>query len=203
VNNLHMSMEDWKWVPKFFVHPYWLIIRSVGVAAVRFHLYLGKEMVIFFVKQFLESRYYADTAHMVATHHLSSANLGRVQVLTALIKEAALSMGVRWQLWKNGAALHPLGEVSHPIFEQHSGLSTDLSNPTPWQNPAVAWFHLQLRSNLSQISLNWCLQMAKEVSPEPSAASLFEDPAKLERELLEIVNSPFVIAKQRAAGAIG
>jgi hypothetical protein len=201
VTNLQVSMQEWRWYPKYFLHPYFVILRFVAVAAIRFHLYLGKEIVIFFVSQFLESRSYADTMHMVETHHVSSASVGRVQVLSALIKEAALSMGMRWQLWRDGAALHPLGEVMHLVLEQHPNFTADLSFPTPWRNPDVAWGHLQLRSDLSQLSLNWCLQMAKEVSPEPSAASLFDDPAGLERELVEIVNSPYVVAKQRAAGA--
>jgi hypothetical protein len=82
-------------------------------------------------------------------------------------------------------------------------LAFDVSFPSSWRNPHAAWQHLKQRCDLSQLSLNWCLQMAKEVCPEPSARSLFDNPAELEVQLLDIVTSPLVMTNRRATGAAG
>ena len=46
--------------------------------------------------------------------------------------------------------------------------------------------------SLSGVSLEWCRQIALEVSPEPSAALLFEGVAALEARLVDLAKSPFV-----------
>ena len=201
VTNLKMSMDEWRWFSRYFIHPFLIVLRLVAVAAIRFPLYLGKELVTFFVNQFWESRSHADAVQLVEAHQISSSNIGRIEVVSALIKEAALSLGARWKLWRDGQALHPLGEVAHLACDQCHDLVCDRSLAPAWQNPDSAWNYLQLRCNLSHLSLNWCLQMAKEVSPEPNAKSLFDNPAEIEAQLVDIVRSPFVIATQRAEGS--
>jgi hypothetical protein len=203
VTNLKMSMDEWRWFSTHFVHPFLLVVRLVAVAAIRFPLYLGKEFVIFFVDQFWESRSYADAVQLVEAHQISSVSIGRIEVVSALIKEAALSLGLRWNLWRDGQALHPLGEVVHLACDRCHDLVFDQSFASVWGNPDSAWKHLQFRCNLSHLSLNWCLQMAKEVSPEPDARSLFDNPAEIEAQLFDIVTNPFVIVKQQADGAAG
>jgi len=203
VSNLQASLDHWRWFPKYFLHPYFIALRFVPVAAMKFHLYLGKEIVVFLVNQFLESRSYADGMLMMTAHQLSSAHAGRVEVLTGLMKEASLSLGAHFALWNENGSLHPLGDVEHKIREQYTSFTVDVSQPSQWRHPVLAWKHLELRCQLSRLSLQWCLQMAKDVAPAPSALSLFENVAELENQLLEILDKPFVMAKQRAAGEAG
>jgi len=203
VNNLNASMKDWSWFPKWGLHPVFIALRMVGVAAVRFPLYLGKEFVIFFVNQFLETRQHADITNLLEVHRLSSDNVGKVEVISALMKEAALSLGARWQLWQDGTALHPLGEVILAVREQHPSLLLSQTDDWSWRDPHSAWNHLEMRCNLSRVGLNWCLQMAKEVSPAPNAQSLFTHPTEVEQELIEISRITLVMPKRRGTAANG
>src|SRR5271166_2980451 len=92
-----------------------IVLRLVPVAAMKFHLYLGKEIVVFLVNQFLESRSHVDSILGVLAHQLSSAHMRRVEVVSGLIKEATLSLGARYALWNEQGPLHPLGEVGIKI----------------------------------------------------------------------------------------
>ena len=119
VMSLQASIKEWGWMPKHFLHPYYIVLRLVPVAAMKFHLYLGKEIVVFLVNQFLESRSHVDNILGVIAHQLSSAHMRRVEVVSGLIKEATLSLGARYALWNEQGPLHPLGEVGIKIHEQN------------------------------------------------------------------------------------
>jgi hypothetical protein len=203
VLNLQTSMQEWRWISGVVIHPYFLILRLFVVLSLKFHLYLGKEIVVFLVNQFLESRGYADAQHWVNAHSLSSASVGRVEAVSGCIKEAALSLGARFPLGEESGPLHPLAEVVRVLHKEHPELLFDVSQPSPWQHPAAAWQDFELRCQLSGVSLPWCLQTAKHVTPEPSARALFSNAEALENELLDVLKKPYIVAPQNTAGAAG
>jgi hypothetical protein len=193
VTNLNAGMQDWSWLPKWGLHPFLVVLRLVVVAAMRFPLYLGKEWVTFYVQEFWASRLHADLGNVVETHQTSAAEVGAIQVISALIKESSLSLGVRFHRFGQGDSGHALGEVASRIRQEHPDLRVEAHVAWPWHDPFVAWQYLQFRCRLSGVSLEWCRQMALDVSPDPPARSLFEDVAKLETKLVEIARSPFVL----------
>src|SRR5262249_15394662 len=93
LTNLNESMREWSWFPKWGFHPFLIVIRLVAVAAMRFPLYLGKEWITFYVREVCSVRQAADIDHAVRSHNTSTDETGSVQAISALIKEAALSLG--------------------------------------------------------------------------------------------------------------
>jgi hypothetical protein len=195
LTNLDESIREWSWFPKWGFHPFLVVIRFVAVAAMRFPLYLGKEWITFYVREVCSVRQAADIDHAVRAHSASTDESGSVQAISALIKEAVISLGPRFNLSQADQPWHGLGEVFERAVEEHPGLTFDLRAPSQWPDPANAWRHLQFRCTLSRVSLEWCRLQALNVSPHEPAISLFEDPSLLETRLLERVNTPFVAGR--------
>ena len=121
-----------------------------------------------------------------------SGDVGKVQAISALIKEAAVSLALRFDLSAQNQPWSGLGEVAEQAFREHPELKFDRRAAPQWPDPANAWRSLQFRSNLSGVGLEWCRLQALNVSPQEPAVSLFEDPAALEESLIEVAKTPFV-----------
>jgi hypothetical protein len=199
VTNLNESMKEWSWLPKWGLHPFLVIARLVAVSALKFPLYLGKEWIIFYVREFLAVRNQADMWLRFEAQRFAAADVGAVQALSALIKEAALS--VNGIVSPRGKPAHALGEVALQVARQHPGLRLDRRVASPWLDPFSAWRYLQMRCSFSGISMEWCRQMALDVNPYPNARSLFEAPDNLEEKLMKLAVEPFVLARGSASAA--
>lgn len=187
--NLNDTMQQWSWLPKIGIHPaLWIIL----IAAMRLPLYVGKEMLTYYLREFRESRRTLDVVQSAEAHHRSAEDVGSVQVVSALVKEAAVSLRSS-TVNSAGEELHALGEVTKRVMQEHPGLMFEDRGST-YRDPYSAWRYLQFRCSLSGVNLEWCRQMALDVSPEPSAASLFEGAASLQARLVELAKSPFVLA---------
>ena len=192
LTNLDQSMRDWSWFPKWGFHPFLVVVRLVAVAAMRFPLYLGKEWITFYVREVCSARQDADVDNALQTHSATTGDVGKVQAISALIKEAAVSLALRFDLSAQNQPWSGLGEVAEQAFREHPELKFDRRAAPQWPDPANAWRSLQFRSNLSGISLEWCRLQALNVVPLEPAISLFEDPAALEESLIEVAKTPFV-----------
>jgi hypothetical protein len=195
VTNLSESMKEWSWLPKWGLHPFLVVVRLVAVAALKFPLYLGKEWIIFYVREFLAVRNHADLWLKFEAQRFAAADVGAVQALSALIKEAALSIDGRFIVSSEGKPLHALGEVALQAAQQHPGLRVERRVVSPWLDQFSAWRYLQMRCSFSGISLEWCRRMALDVNPQPNARSLFENPGNLEEKLMKLAVEPFVLAR--------
>lgn len=194
LNGIDDTMRQWTWLPKFGFHPYLMAFWIVLVAAMRFPLYLGSELLKYYVREFWVSRRAVDMFHSIEQHHASSDEVGAIQAISARFKEAAVSLLPRL-LNREGSVPHPLSEVAKRVYQDHPELALEFREPA-YGDPNSAWQYLQFRCGLSGVSLEWCRQIAFGVSPEPSAASLFQDTAALQARLVELVNSPFVCVKR-------
>ena len=196
LRDLQETMKTWTWIPKWFIHPYFMVFWIIVVAAMRFPLYLGKELLTFYLKEVWTSRETLDSRHLVEAHLKAVKDVGAVQVLSALMKEAAVSLGLCFKIHSQTQTPHPLGEIAARIAQEHPQLEFE-TKLWGWKDPVSAWQHLQARCNLSGKNLDWCRQMALEVSPSPPASSLFEHAEALNARLLAIMNEPFVMARGR------
>ena len=183
------SMRQWR--PKLILHPFVLLLWLAFIATMRFPLYAGKEWLTYYVKEFWISRRLLDAKHSVEAHFSSADNVGTVQVITARIKEAAIGLGYSYRLHAENAPLHALGEVTKRLAQEHPALK--IERRASWYgDPVTAWQYLQFRCTLSGVNLEWCLQLAAEVSPDPPAASLFQNRPELDAKVLELATRPFV-----------
>ena len=184
------TMQQWSWWPRFGFHPAVLVFWFVLIASMRLPLYLGKELLTYYLTEFWTSRHAADLFHSVEAHDMAADDVGTIQVISALVKEAALNVG-SWRADAQDAALRALGEILTRVLQDHPKLKFDRILAA-YDSPATAWRYLQYRCSLSGVNLEWCRQIALEVSPEPSAASLFENAAAFQARLEELWESPFV-----------
>jgi hypothetical protein len=183
-------MHEWSWQPRLGFHPA-LVVFWVGlVALIRFPLYVGKELLTYYLKQFWITRRKVDLFHSVAAHISSTEDVGTIPVISALIKEAAVSLR-SFTLNSRANPFHPLGEIAKRVVQEHPELRFE-NRASSYHDPVSAWQYLQFRCGLSGVSLEWCRKMAMEVSPELPSAALFEGAAALEARLVELVVSPFV-----------
>ncbi|HET6840239.1 MAG TPA: hypothetical protein VFK06_00885 [Candidatus Angelobacter sp.] len=185
LTNLDESMREWSWFPKWGFHPFLIVIRLVAVAAMRFPLYVGKEWITFYVREVCSVRQAADIDHAVSAHSASTDEVGPARAISALIKEAAISLGLRFNLSQIDRPWYGLNEVYERAAQEHPDLEFDGRAPSHWPDPANAWQHLQFRCSLSGVSLEWCRLQALNVRPHEPAISLFEEPARLVASLIE------------------
>jgi len=190
LTDLNQTMHQWSWRPRLGFHPALVVFWFAIVAAMRFPLYVGKELLTYYLKEFWTSRKTVDLSHSVAAHFSSTEDVGSIPVITALIKEAAVSLRL-FTLNSKGDPLHPLGEIARWVVQEHPELRFE-NRASSYHDPVSAWQYLEFRCGLSGVSLEWCRQMALEVSPEPSAVSLLEGVAGLEARLVDLAKSPFV-----------
>jgi hypothetical protein len=195
LSDLDDTMKQWSWRPGFVFHPAILGFWFILVASMRFPLLVGKELLTYYLKEFWISRQMADVVQSVSAHRSSTEDVGAVPVISALVKEAAVSLGLLFKLYSEAEALHALGEVAKRAAQEHPELRFE-RRASAYRDPVSAWRYLQFRCSLSGVSLEWCRQMALDVSPEPSAASVFENAGALQARLFELVDSPFVHVKR-------
>src|SRR5262249_17866194 len=98
LTNLDESRRDWSWFPKWGLHPFLVVVRLVAVASMRFPLYLGREWITFSLREVCSARQQADVEHALRSHSATTGEVGAVQAISALIKEAAISLGLRFDL---------------------------------------------------------------------------------------------------------
>jgi hypothetical protein len=194
LRHLDESMREWSWLPKRFFHPYVVAFRLVAVAAMRLPMYIGREWLAYYLREFWASSSEDQLRQHIRTHELSAGENGAVQAISAQIKEAALSLGLRFRLANPDGTTHPLGEVLAQMVKEHPELRFDPIEESPWRDPASAWQYLRFRCELSRVSPDWCRQMAMDVAPDPSALSLFEDVPGMETRLQQLAEQPMMIA---------
>jgi hypothetical protein len=199
LRSLDESRREWSWFPKWGIHPFLVVVRLVAVAAMRFPLYLGREWITFFVNEFWVARKAADADRSLCAHRVSTAEAGAINAISALIKEAAVSLGPCFDLSEKDQPWQGLGEVAERVSQEHPELLFDLRAASRWTDPATAWNYLQFRCNLSTVSLEWCRRIALDVNPYDPALLLFENAASLEATLIEAAREPFVIAGSQAS----
>jgi hypothetical protein len=155
-------------------------LRSLGYG-LRLNLsHVHTQLLTYYLKQFWITREKVDPFHSVAAHISSTEDVGTIPVISALIKEAAVSLRL-FTVNSKGNPLHPLSEIARRVVQEHPELRFE-NRASSYHDPVAAWQYLQFRCGLSGVSLEWCRKMALEVSPEPSAASLFEGVAGLRRD---------------------
>lgn len=197
VRNLNETMKEWSWVPRVMIHPYFILFWIIAVAAMRFPLYLGKEWLTFYLKSAWTSREILDAHSSLSAYSKSAQDVGAVPAITAMAKEAAISLAPTfWQLTDQEES-HPLIGIAALALQQHPGLTLD-SHRWKWNDLASAWKHLQFRCQLAGKNLDWCVNLARDVSPVQPAASLFENTAALNTRLVNLLKQQFVIAKSQA-----
>jgi hypothetical protein len=194
LNSLDDTMRQWSWCPRIFIHPTYILLRALMIAAMRFPLYVGKETLAYYLKEFWNSRWAADLFQSVDAHYQATADVGAVQAITAAVKQAALGL-MPFVVSQQGEPIHPLGEIVKQVVEEYPGRVFQYRNSL-YGNPATAWRYLEFRCGLSGVSLDWCRKLALDVVPQPSAFSLFENAEALEARVIEILNSPFVSARR-------
>lgn len=198
LRSLNDTIKRWSWLSRWSIHPYLIVFRVIIVAAMRFPLYLGREWLAYYLKAVWVSRQQLDAESWMDAYSKSAQDAGAIQAISALIKEAAVSLMMRFNLRINENELHPLGAVADRLRQEHPQLKFQGhvdEQLLSWQNPVSAWNYLQFRCELSGKNLNWCHQVALDVSPRDPASSLFEDAAALESKILEVLKMPLVMAK--------
>ena len=195
IQHLEASMKEWSWLPKIALHPYWIVFRAIFIAAIRLPMYIGKEWLVYYLKEFWDGRQTETIFHTMRSHRLTVEENGSVPAITAQIKEAAISLDQRHDLHEEGVPLHALGEVVMRVIEQHPDLRFATRTESSWQDPFSAWQYIRFRCSLSKVNIEWCRQMALDVTPEPSAATLFEDGAALNSRLIALTEMPLVVGK--------
>jgi hypothetical protein len=195
LKDLDDTMARWSWRPRLGFYPPLVIFWFALVASMRFPLIVGKELLTYYLKEFWISRQVADVIQSVDAHRSSAEEVGAVQVISAIVKEAAVSLGLLFKLYSEGDDFHALGEVAKRAAQEHPELRFE-RRASAYRDPVSAWRYLQFRCSLSGVSLEWCRQMALNVSPEPSASSFFENASALQAKLVELADSPFVSVKR-------
>lgn len=195
VKNLDQTIKDWSWWPRILPHPYFILFWWAIVAAMRFPLYLGREWLIFYLRSAWISRQILDVDVSMDSYRKSAQDVGAIPVLSALMKEAALTFLFILHPLKKPPVPHPLSPVVTRLTQEHPKMRF-APQRSHWKDLPSAWEYLQFRCRLAGKNPDWCLKLAEDVSPAEPAVWLFEDAAGLQARILALLEKPFVMASK-------
>jgi hypothetical protein len=201
VKNLDQTMKNWSWwEPRILGVPYFILMWFGIVAVMRFPLYLGREWVMFYLRSGWISRQILDQDILLDSYRKSAQNVGAIPVLSALMKEAALTLMPDLHVKCKKEVPHALCGIAMRLSIEHPKMRL-VPERSAWKDLSSAWEYLGFRCELAGKNLEWCLKLAEDVTPAKPAVWLFEDVAGLEGKILALLKKPFVIAS--SAGGNG
>ena len=184
------AKDDWNWLPRHFFHPTLVALRFGLIVLIRMCIVLGAEWFAFFVEAFHKAHSESRFLEHVKAVRAATELYGAQWFVAGLEKEAALSLCAEYRLVRDdGTAAHPLGEILRRLPAE---FRLQPKRPSSWRHPVAAWEGLRSRCEALGVSLDWCHQLALDVQPEPSAASLFADLPALDLQIVNANRKPFL-----------